>query len=79
MVVKGFKLDILEFKGCMQPDELLDLVVAVEEILEFKDGVAFRYPYIHNGEDVFKSFRQDVFLFVWMTKVIIFTIVRLAH
>ena len=33
----GFKLDILEFKGCLQPEEFLDWVVAVEEILEFKE------------------------------------------
>ncbi|KAG5536304.1 hypothetical protein RHGRI_023921 [Rhododendron griersonianum] len=34
----GFKLDIPEFKGCSQPDEFLDWVAAVEEILEFKEG-----------------------------------------
>lgn len=33
----GFKLDILEFKGCLQPEEFLDWVVVVEETLEFKD------------------------------------------
>ena len=33
----GFKLDILEFKGCLQPEEFLDWVAAVEEILEFKE------------------------------------------
>ncbi|KAF7149502.1 hypothetical protein RHSIM_Rhsim02G0160700 [Rhododendron simsii] len=33
----GFKLDIPEFKGCSQPDEFLDWVAAVEEILEFKE------------------------------------------
>ena len=32
----GFKLDIPEFKGCLQPEEFLDWVAAVEEILEFK-------------------------------------------
>ena len=33
----GFKLDIPEFKGCLQLEEFLDWVVAVEEILEFKE------------------------------------------
>ena len=33
----GFKLDIPEFKGCLQSKEFLDWVVAVEEILEFKE------------------------------------------
>ncbi|XP_038680959.1 uncharacterized protein LOC119981891 [Tripterygium wilfordii] len=33
----GFKLDILEFQGCQQPEELLDWLAIVEEILEFKD------------------------------------------
>ena len=33
----GFKLDIPEFKGCLQPKEFLDWVAAVEEILEFKE------------------------------------------
>ena len=33
----GFKLDILEFKGCLQPEEFLDWIAAVEEILEFKE------------------------------------------
>lgn len=33
----GFKLDILEFHGCLQPEEFLDWVTAVEEILEFKE------------------------------------------
>ena len=33
----GFKLDIPEFKGCLQPEEFLDWVAAVEEILEFKE------------------------------------------
>ena len=32
----GFKLDIPEFSGGMQPMEFLDWVVAVEEILNFK-------------------------------------------
>jgi hypothetical protein len=32
----GFKLDIPEFSGCMQLKEFLDLVAAVEEILDFK-------------------------------------------
>ena len=33
----GFKLDISEFKGYLQPEEFLDWVAAVEEILEFKE------------------------------------------
>ena len=33
----GFKLDIPEFKGCLQPEEFLDWIAAVEEILEFKE------------------------------------------
>jgi hypothetical protein len=33
----GFKLDIPEFSGGMQPEEFLDWVTAVEEILEFKE------------------------------------------
>ena len=33
----GFKLDIPEFKGCLQHEEFLDWVAAVEEILEFKE------------------------------------------
>jgi hypothetical protein len=33
----GFKLDILEFSGGMQPEEFLDWVAAVEEILDFKE------------------------------------------
>ena len=33
----GFKLDIPEFKGCLQPEEFLDWVAAIEEILEFKE------------------------------------------
>ena len=32
----GFKLEIPEFLGGMQPEEFLDWVAAVEEILEFK-------------------------------------------
>ena len=28
----GFKLDIPEFKGCLQPKEFLDWVAAIEEI-----------------------------------------------
>ena len=32
----GFKLDIPEFKGCLQSEEFLDWVATVEEILEFK-------------------------------------------
>ena len=32
-----FKLDIPDFKGCLQPEEFLDWVAAVEEILEFKE------------------------------------------
>ena len=34
----GFKLDILEFKGCLQPEEFLDWVATVEEILGSKEG-----------------------------------------
>ena len=33
----GFKLDIPEFKGCLQLEEFLDWVAAIEEILEFKE------------------------------------------
>ena len=33
----GFKSDIPEFKGCLQLEEFLDWVAAVEEILEFKE------------------------------------------
>ena len=33
----GFKLDIPEFKVCLQPEEFLDWEAAVEEILEFKE------------------------------------------
>ena len=33
----GFKLDIPEFKGYLQPKEFLNWVAAVEEILEFKE------------------------------------------
>jgi hypothetical protein len=32
----GFKLDILEFNGDLQPEEFLDWIVAVEEVLDFK-------------------------------------------
>jgi hypothetical protein len=32
----GFKLDIPEFSGGVQPEEFLDWVAAVEEILDFK-------------------------------------------
>ena len=32
-----FKLNIPKFKGCLQPEEFLDWVAAVEEILEFKE------------------------------------------
>ncbi|KAG5536282.1 hypothetical protein RHGRI_023906 [Rhododendron griersonianum] len=35
--VSNFKFDIPEFTGCMQPQEFLDWVVAVEETLEFKE------------------------------------------
>ena len=34
----GFKLDIPEFKGCLQPEEFLDWVATVEEILGSKEG-----------------------------------------
>ena len=33
----GFKLDIPEFKDFLQPEEFLDWVVAVEEVLLLKD------------------------------------------
>lgn len=33
----GFKLDIPEFHGSLQPEEFLDWIGAVEEILEFKE------------------------------------------
>ncbi|XP_021831119.1 uncharacterized protein LOC110771169 [Prunus avium] len=33
----GFKLEIPEFKGCLQPEEFLDWVAVVEEVLDFKD------------------------------------------
>ena len=33
----GFKLNIPEFKGALQPDEFLDWVASVEEVLDFKD------------------------------------------
>ena len=33
----GFKLDIPEFSRCMQPEEFLDWVAAVEKILDFKE------------------------------------------
>ncbi|KAL5827816.1 hypothetical protein ACOSQ3_019667 [Xanthoceras sorbifolium] len=32
-----FKLDILEFHGSLEPEEFLDWIGAVEEILEFKE------------------------------------------
>jgi hypothetical protein len=31
----GFKLNILEFQGDLQPEEFLDWVLAVEEVFEF--------------------------------------------
>jgi hypothetical protein len=36
-VVDGFKLDIPEFQGDLQPKELMDRVVAVGEVLDFKE------------------------------------------
>jgi hypothetical protein len=33
----GFKLDILEFQGCLQPEEFIDWVAVVEEVLDFKE------------------------------------------
>ena len=35
--VDGFKLDILEFQGDLQPKEFMDQVAAVGEVLDFKD------------------------------------------
>jgi hypothetical protein len=35
--VDGFKLNILEFQWDLQPKEFMDLVVAVEEVLDFKE------------------------------------------
>jgi hypothetical protein len=32
----GFKLDVSEFNGGLQPEEFLDWIAAVEEVLEFK-------------------------------------------
>jgi hypothetical protein len=32
----GFKLDILEFNGGLQPEEFLDWIAAIEEVLDFK-------------------------------------------
>jgi hypothetical protein len=32
----GFKLDILKFNGGLQPEEFLDWIAAVEEVLDFK-------------------------------------------
>jgi hypothetical protein len=32
----GFKLNIPEFNGGLQPEEFLDWIAAVEEVLEFK-------------------------------------------
>jgi hypothetical protein len=32
----SFKLNILEFNGGLQPEEFLDWIAAVEEVLEFK-------------------------------------------
>jgi hypothetical protein len=39
----GFKLDILEFSRGMQPEEFLDWVAAVEEILNFKEVLEDRW------------------------------------
>jgi hypothetical protein len=33
----SFKLDILEFQGCLQPEEFIDWVAVVEEVLDFKE------------------------------------------
>jgi hypothetical protein len=33
----GFKLDILEFQGCLQPEEFPDWVSVVDEILDFQE------------------------------------------
>jgi hypothetical protein len=35
--VDGFKLNILEFQGDLQPEELMDRVVVVREVLDFKE------------------------------------------
>jgi hypothetical protein len=32
----SFKLEIPEFQGCLQPEEFMDWIVAVGEILDFK-------------------------------------------
>ncbi|KAL8514796.1 hypothetical protein ACS0TY_013759 [Phlomoides rotata] len=32
----GFKLDLPEFTGSLKPDEFLDWLISVEEVLEFK-------------------------------------------
>jgi hypothetical protein len=35
--VNGFKLDIPEFQGDLQPEEFMDQVAAVREVLDFKE------------------------------------------
>jgi hypothetical protein len=35
--VDGFKLDILEFQGDLQPKEFMDQVAAVRDVLNFKE------------------------------------------
>jgi hypothetical protein len=35
--VDGFKLDILEFQGDLQPKEFMDQVAAVRDVLDFKE------------------------------------------
>jgi hypothetical protein len=35
--VARFKLDILEFKGDLQPEEFMDQVATVREVLDFKE------------------------------------------
>ena len=42
----GFKLNILEFQGNLQPEEFMDRVVAVEEVLNFKEVPEDRQVYL---------------------------------
>jgi hypothetical protein len=36
IISRKFVNNILEFQGCLQPEEFLDLVAVVEEVLDFK-------------------------------------------